>query len=459
MSSVANAARYPGIRGRKATRVPLHYAVRGLVRDPVGALAEVGRRGGGDILRFDLGPFRPYVISRPEHVQHVLRDRATTFVRQGLLWRPLQRLLGDGFLSDGPTWEMHRRLVQPMFSAKNINGLLDTMSDAIADAVDELDRYARSGEPVDACAALTRVVHRAVIRVFFGSKLSTEEADRLGPAIETAFTSLGYRLLLPFVPEAVRLPGDRAFLGAVRTVDDVIYPVVRRSRGLPADGYDVVSLLLQARDENGNGLSDERIRDDLVTIFVAGSETTAVALTWLWLVLHHHPDVAARLYAEVDQVVGADQPGRRHLPGLRYTRMVLQEILRMYPVGWIVPRIAAADDVIDGVRISAGSTVVVSPYLTHRIERIWPRPERFDPERFGPDAPDRHSFAYIPFGGGPHVCLGSHFFTVEAQLIVACLLSRYRPTLASSPGVRPRPAASLRPAKRVDITLRPVDAR
>jgi cytochrome P450 len=456
MSSIAGTAGYRARPGRRPVRVPLTYTVRGLVRDPLDAFARVGRRTGGEILRLHLGPFRPYVVSRPEHVQHVLRDRATTFAREGMLWRPLQRLLGDGFLSDGPVWLMHRRLMQPMFSARNVDGLLDIMSAAIDEAVDELDHRARTGTAVDSCEAMTRIVHRAVIRTFFSDKISAFEADRLGPAIETAFTGLGSRLLLPFVPDRVRLPGDGAFLRAVGTVDEVVYPIVRRVRQEPPTGTDVVSLLLRARDDDGTGLTDRQIRDDLVTIFVAGSETTAVALTWLWLVLHRYPDVAARLYGEVERVVGSERPGRVHLPGLRYTRMVLQEILRVYPVGWIVPRMAVADDVVDGVPIRAGSTVVVSPYLTHRIEWLWPEPERFDPERFGPDAPDRHPFAYIPFCGGPHVCLGSHFFTVEAQLIIARLLSRYRPTLVSRPDVRPRPHASLRPAGRVNVVLRPV---
>jgi cytochrome P450 len=196
-------------------------------------------------------------------------------------------------------------------------------------------------------------------------------------------------------------------------------------------------------------------------MFVAGTETTALALTWVWLLLDAHPSVAARLRDEVEHVVGRATPGAAHLDGLGYTRMVLQETLRLYPVGWLVPRTVAEPDVIGGVPLRRGATVLVSPYLTHRLPRLWPEPSTFDPERFATGhGVRRHRFAYYPFGGGVHQCLGSHFFMVEAQLIVASLISRYRPTLVGSPLTGPGPvaarvSATLRPRRRVAMTLTP----
>jgi cytochrome P450 len=201
------------------------------------------------------------------------------------------------------------------------------------------------------------------------------------------------------------------------------------------------------------------VRDGIVSLFVAGTETTMTALTFLWGALDAHPDVARRLYDEIDEVVGAGRPRRAHLPRLVYTKMVLDELLRLYSVGWILPRVVVSDDVIGGVRIPAGSTVLVSPYLTHRLPDVWPDPGAFDPERFAPHREERRNrFAYLAFGAGPHRCVGSFFFTVEAALIVATILTRYRPVLdAARPDAGRLPAAqpglTLKPRRRAEISL------
>lgn len=220
----------------------------------------------------------------------------------------------------------------------------------------------------------------------------------------------------------------------------------------------MLSLLCQTSTLGGEPLSDEQIRDDVVAVFAGGSESTGVALTWLWVVLSQYPEVEARLCEEIDRIVDTDRPRREHLAELRYTRMVLDELLRLYPVGWIIPRQAVAADQIDGVRIKPGATVLTSPYLTHRMDGLWERPLVFDPERFSPDNPRiPHRFAYFPFSFGRHMCVGANFFTIEAQLILAMLLRRYRPALCGNAPVRPRASVSLRPSTRVDIILHPVN--
>jgi cytochrome P450 len=191
-------------------------------------------------------------------------------------------------------------------------------------------------------------------------------------------------------------------------------------------------------------------------MFAAGTESTALTLTWLWVVLDAHPDVATRMADEIGSVAGADRViGLAHLPRLTYTKMVLQELLRLYPVGWIMPRTAAADDVIGGVPIKAGETVLFSPYLMHRLDSLWERPHEFDPERFAPGRAAGYGFSYVPFGAGPHTCLGSHFFMTEAQLIIAAVLSRYRPGLREGLSITPRALASIRPNRQVEMILRP----
>jgi cytochrome P450 len=269
------------------------------------------------------------------------------------------------------------------------------------------------------------------------------------------------RLVAPFMPWWVRLPGDRRFHAAVKSIDDIMLPVLREAVRRPGDGDDVLSTLARARTADGRPLSEKQMRDDLVSMVAVTTETTHAQLTWLWPVLANHPDVAGRLQAEIDRVVGTGPVRAEHLPELTYTRMVLEELLRLYPAGWIVPRRATAPDVLGGVRIDRGATVVLSPYATHRMSALWgPTAEAFDPERFAPErraAEGRHRYAYYPFGGGRHRCLGEHLFNLEAILIVATLLSRFRFTLTdpSIPGTRV--AASLRPARRVETTLTPLE--
>ncbi|MEV5413411.1 cytochrome P450 [Thermopolyspora sp. NPDC052614] len=441
---------------RKVRTLPAYTILPRLARNPMSALRMIGKAAGGRVVRLDLGVFHPYVAPHPDQVQRILLDNAANYLREGMMWRPLQRLAGHGIAGEGSSWEFSRRVLQTAFSGRAVSALLDVMSATIEEAVDRLDKRIGRDEPVDAELEMTRIVQLAIIRTFFGNRIGVSEADRLGEALKIATVSFGPRMLAPFVPYSVPLPGDRAFHRAVRTVDEVMMPVVREARRAPADRDDVVSLLIRARDANGEPLGDRRVRDDLVGMFVGASESTAIALTWLWVALDRHPEVAARLYAEIDEVVGTRPPGREHVPRLAYTKAVLDEVLRFYSVGWIVPRRLAADDVLDGVRVPAGSTVLVSPYLTHHLEEIWERPHEFDPDRFSPErAARRHRFAYLAFGLGRHQCLGSHLFSVECRLIVAALLRRFRPVLRTPQPVEPKVRLTVKPRRRVELVLRP----
>jgi cytochrome P450 len=231
---------------------------------------------------------------------------------------------------------------------------------------------------------------------------------------------------------------------------------VRQSRGGDGAGDDIITSLCHAQDGSAAALDDRQVRDYVVSLLAAGTETTTMALTWIWVALQANPSVAAKLFAEIDETVSEGPVQAAHLPGLRYTKMVIQETLRLYPVGWIFPRQASAADTIRGIRIKRGGTVLLSPYLTHRMAQFWPRPHSFEPERFSNEAAEqRHRYAYFPFSGGIHQCLGSHFFTVEAQLIVATVVSRYRPRLVNRKPVSQRAGVTLRPGQTVQMVLAP----
>ncbi|MBM0238365.1 cytochrome P450 [Micromonospora sp. ATA32] len=436
--------------------VPLRRILPGMLRDPARALIDVGNRTGGAVVRLNLGSFRPYLVTHPKHVQHVLRDRAENYERagDGLFWRPIKRLFGEGILGEGQIWSASRKMLQPMFTAKRIEALIDGMAEAITDAVDELGEPSRAGRTVDIGVEQARIVSRAIMRVLFGDKISVPDAMRVIKAQDVIARAVIPRIVVPFAPLSMPMPGDRPFRRAVRIVDDVLVPIVRETRAVAEDGDDIISTLWRARTDDGRQLDERQVRNDTVAMFAATTETTINVLTWLWPHLDEHPDVAERLYAEIDRVVGGEPVRREHLGQLTYTRMVLDELLRLYPIGWIIPRRAVAADVIDGVPVEAGATVVASPLITQRMAQFWDRPDEFDPDRFTPEQiRTRHRYAHYPFGGGPHQCLGMYLFYLEAQLILATMLSRYRFRLRRSgvPGLRL--AAALRPRERVELTL------
>jgi cytochrome P450 len=438
--------------------VPFYRAIPRLIKDPVTELARMGTEAAGRIVRLDLGPFRPYLVSHPDHVQQVLKTDWTSFAREGMFWRPVQRVTGHSILGEGERWESARKILQPLFTARYTASLAEDMADIISECIVELDDYASTGRLVDGGHQMTTIVNQAVIKVLFGGRISRDTAERLAPEFTTCATSIGFRLLVPFAPYSIKVPGDRAFLRAAKKIDEIVYPLIEQAHRENTRSNEVVSALLTARIEQEGTADLQQVRDDLVSIYGAASETTAMSLTWLWSLLHDHPDVNARLREEIEQVVG-DEPVRpAHVARLPYLRMVLQELLRVYPSAWIIPRQAVADTEIGGVRIKAGSQVLVSPYTTHRLSEFWDRPTEFDPDRWANEKTERrHRYSFIPFGAGPHVCLGQHLFYVEAPLVIANLLSRYRPVLTNPQKLTPVPGASVRPKEKLLLRLLPIE--
>ena len=441
----------------KPVTVPAWQALPSFLRNAHQSLVDAGNAAGGAVVRLGLGVLRPYLVTDPEHVHQVLQERAANYPRgdDTALWRSVRKLVGDGILAEGDTWLASRRTLAPLFRRGRLDALVDPMAQAIDEATGRLEEAAAAGSVVDIGSELARLVCAAIMRVFFDSRVSVDEALRIMEAQEAIVTAMASRLLAPFAPWWVPMPGDRRFHRSVQAIDDILLPVLRAAVREPGDGDDVLSTLARAQ-RDGQPLSERQMRDDLVSMVAVTTETSYVVLTWLWPVLANHPDVADRLYAEVDEVVGAGPVRAEQLPQLTYTQMVLNELLRLYPAGWIVPRRAVAADVL-GVRIRPGATVIISPYATQRMTAYWGEAaESFDPERFAPgraEAEKDRRRAYFPFGLGMHRCLGEHLFNVEALLIVATLVSKFRVTLTDRTVPTPRVAASLRPGRRVELTL------
>ncbi|MGP3930231.1 cytochrome P450 [Nonomuraea sp. KM88] len=439
--------------------VPFYRAIPRLVKDPITELARMATDAAGQVVRLDLGPFRPYLISHPDHVQQVLKTDWTNFVRAGMFWQPLQRLIGQSIMGEGEAWASARKILQPLFTARYTAALAEDMADIIAERIVELDDFARTGRPIDVEHQMTSIVNQAVIQLLFGGRITRDTAERLAPEFATCASSIGFRMLFPSAPYSIRVPGDRAFLRSTKKIHEIVDPLIERARREKAGGKDVVSALLTARLGQGGDADVRQIRDDLVNVYGAASENTAMSLMWLWTVLHDHPEVNARLQEEVDRVVGGGPVRPSHVAEMPYIRMVLQEVVRIYPSAWVVPRQTVADTEIGGVRIKAGSQVLISPYATHRLEEFWPRPTEFDPERWANEKTgSRHRYSFIPFGAGPHVCLGQHLFYIEASLLIANLFTRYRPALPYPQKLTPvLGAATLRPKEKLFLQLHPIE--
>jgi cytochrome P450 len=425
-------------------------------------------RAHGDVVRYKFGPITAHLVLHPDAVKHVLQENNANY-EKGRGTKRLRLLLGDGLLtSEGELWRRQRKLAQPSFHPKRVAALVRTMVDATEAMLAEWKPRAVRGEALDVAGEMMRLTLDIVARTLFGADLKGEAA-RVYDALTTSLDFANRRLMSPVqIPMALPLPGNLQFKRAKKTLDDVVFAIVdarRRSareaergeRGEPTHGSDLLAMLMDARDEEtGQAMTDQQLRDEIMTIVLAGHETTAAALAWTWMLLSREPVVWRKLRAEVESVLGERSLTADDLPKLKYTRMVIEEGMRLYPPAWMFGRRALKEDVVGGFRIPADSLVLVSPFFTHRHPDLWPNPEGFDPERFGPDeVAKRPKHAYLPFGGGPRICIGNGFAMAEAQAILATVTQRYRVEVLTR-DVPLDPKITLRPSGRMQAGLRPL---
>ncbi len=439
---------------------PLSFLLFGPPQDILGFYTEVARDF-GDLVRFPMGPWSWYAVFHPTPIQHVLQDHCHNYTKKNRFNDLIKPLTGEGLAtSDGDLWRRHRRLLQPAFHRQRLAELATVTTNTTALMLEQWRHEAKNAEPFDVRLAMQRLTLNIVGRTLFSQDISAE-SDAIGRSLTTVFEYFNYRTRHVFaLPERIPTRRNRRLRQAIRTFDTVVYRMIeeRRSRGNDAD--DLLSMLLLARDEvSGDGLSDKALRDEVGTFIGAGHETTATALAWTWYVLSKHPDVGHRLRAELADVLGGRLPTLEDLPHLTYTKMVLQEVMRIYPPIWAMLRSTIEDDTIGGYAIPANSLVVLCPYVTHRHPLFWDNPEEFDPERFTPErSAKRPRYAYLPFGGGPRQCIGHEFAMMEMQLIIAMVAQQYQLDLVPGYPVEPDPIFTLRPKKQVLMTVRSVSA-
>jgi len=399
----------------------------------------------GDVVKFAMGPKTIYFFNHPDHAKHVLADNAANYHKGLGLAEARRRILGDGLLtSEGEQWKNERRIIQPVFRRDRLAGF----TDAVTDAGDALTaRLAeRTGSTVDLAEEMTRLTMTVLGRALLSADLGS--FHMLGESFEVAQDQAMFEMVtLGAIPVWLPLPRNRRFHRARRQIEQIAEALVAsRAHTGGRDGNDMLSLVAAAyRDEPDAKKRWRVLRDELVTILLAGHETTASTLTWTWYLLSCHPETAAAVHAEAVEVLGDRTPGHEDLARLRVTGMVIQEAMRMYPPVWALTRKSVKADVIGGYRVPAGADIMISPYTLHRHPSFWDAPNEFRPERFAtPAAVTAHRYAYIPFGAGPRVCVGSHLGTMEATLIAAMVARGFRFERISSAPPKPEAMLSLR---------------
>lgn len=394
----------------------------------------------GDLARLQIGPETMFLAIHPDHVRHISITHRQKYDKRASYDAVRKLLLGDGLVtSTGALWRRQRRLMSPFFTPRHVEQYYAIF---LADGLwleNRWEQLADQGKTVEIGDEMMRVTASIILKTMFSME-SDEDILQVKDAVETMiqFVATGMNPLRP--PLWLPTGRNRAYLRARDQVHTYINGLIARRRAMPPDEWpdDLLSKLMLARDEEtGEAMSDELLRDETITIFFAGHETTARTLTFLWYALAQNLEIAARLHAEIDAVVGENPPTLAQLKELSYTLQVIKETLRLYPPAPTYVRDAVEEDVIDGVPIPAGSRMMLWPYFTHRHPDFWERPYQFDPDRWLPEREAaQHPFAYHPFAAGQRICIGNNFSLFEAQTLVAILARRFAPQLV--PGHQPQ---------------------
>jgi cytochrome P450 len=445
----AHAPRPPGPEGRFGLRNVVRVA-----RDQLGELRDLVDRH-GDVAHIRILGREFFVVSHPDDLEAVFVKHARVMLRDDYNVM-LQRVLGQGLLtSDGDLWKRQRKLMAQAFVPRRIQTYGEAMVRVAAAALAPW----RDGQVVNLHQEISRVTMEVVADVLFGAGIEPRDVATVSASMEVVNQYLsGSAEALLKVPGWVPTPLNVALNRAVKRIDELVYRIIANRRsGQPRE--DLLGTLLAAQDEDGSRMTDQQLRDEVITLFLAGHETTALALAHALYLLSKHPDVERRLHAELTSVLGDRLPTSDDVRALPYTDRVLKEVMRLYPPAWTAGRQAGEDVEVGGYVLPKGAQILLSQWIVHRDPRWFPNPEGFDPDRWLPErTKDLPRYAYFPFGGGPRVCIGNHFAMMEATLLLAVILQRYRIELLPGQRLELKASVTLRqagPGLRVRLAARP----
>ena len=416
-------------------------------RNPLAATVEWHREY-GDTVRFRLLSVPVYLVTRPEDIESVLVTNSRNFQKSSD-YRGLRRLLGNGLLtSEGDFWKKQRRLMQPAFHRERIAQYAETMVEYTKSMLDGWD----DGDIRNVHEEMMALTLRIVAKALFDADVA-HDAPEVGHAVTQVLRNISVETLFWPALEIIPLPRNLRTKRARANLNRVIYRLIAERRAAPSAGGDLLSTLIRLQDDDGSSMTDLQLRDEVMTLFLAGHETTALAVSWSWLLLAQHPTAEAKLHAELDAVLGGASPSYADLPRLPYLNSVLLESMRLYPPVWLVGRASLTPCTIGEYTVPAGAQVWLSEWINHHDARYFEAPDEFRPERWANDLRKRlPRYAYFPFGGGPRFCIGEPFAMVEAALLLATIAQRFRMRRISDEPVTPVSTLTLRP--RGGITMR-----
>jgi cytochrome P450 len=395
------------------------------------------------VLYYKVGPFNVYILWGPEIVHEAMVEQAPNFGKGFIVQRVFGRLMGNGlFTSDGDLWKHQRKLMQPVFHSKRIESYAQTMVEHTQRMLTEWSKASSATLQVN--EEMMKLTLSIVTKILFNADVSSDN-EKVGEAMADLVDGLMNQSSgIIKIPAWIPTPANRKETRAINTLDNVIQRIITQRRASGEDTGDLLSMLLMAQDEDGSTMSDKQLRDEAVTLFIAGHETTAVTLTWAWYLLSQHPEVEAKLHTELEQVLNGRTPTLRDQ--LPYTDKVIKETMRLYPPVPLIPRTVMEDTVVGGYQFLKNAGALFAAYAAHRSERYFPEPERFLPERWTDEFEKSiPKYAYFPFGGGPRICIGNQFALMEARLILATIAQHTRLSLTSGQTIEPISFVSVRP--------------
>jgi cytochrome P450 len=416
----------------------------------------------GDTFRFYLGGIKEAIVTiDPAVIQHVLKTNAENYQKSDIQVKRMGHFLGKGLLTThGEAWKTQRRLIQKGFDRKQLDALSSIMQDSLAESLRDFDRQVRVG-PVDVYSHLMKMTFAMVARSLFGARLKDEDIDLVSHTICTVQEFIVRQTIQPYLNPWFAASGKLRRHEEMRTRADGVLMEYIKQRRHQEPGNDLLQNLMDARYSDGEGMSDELVLSESMQLLVAGHETSSNGLSWLLYLLSTRPDCLERVREEFDSVLGDEPLSHAHVPRFEFTTQVIQEGLRLYPPFWMIDRMAVADDHVEDLDIPGGSTVIVYVYGAHHAPRYWESPESFDPERFIKKANEklRTPFTYLPFGGGPRVCIGNQYAMLQILMILSDLLRRYDFELTPGQMIEARPMVILRPKHGIRMTFTEAVAR
>jgi cytochrome P450 len=436
----------PGPKGKLITGV-----MREFNNDTLGFI-ERCHRDYGDVVRSRFLYLYAHFIYNPADIETLLSTNAKSYRKARSLRSPFfYRLVGNGLVtSEGDFWRRQRRLAQPAFHRQRISSYGEIMVQYAQRAIAKWN----DGEQRDISREMTRLTLEIVVKTLFNSDVSND-ADHVREMLSQIVKPFASQATLKWIADnRLPTPGHRRYFNAVSEIDRVVFRIIAERRASGSDEGDLLSMLLQAQDEDGSQMSDAQLRDEVMTLFLAGHETTALALSWSWYLLATHPEAEQKFHAELDEVLGRRAPQVSDLPKLKFTEMIAKETMRLYPPAYAVGREAIEDTELGGYAVPRKTQIFAFQWVTQRDPRYFERPDEFVPERWANESiQSLPKYAYFPFGGGPRQCIGNYFAMMEIVLLLATIGQRFRFSMVEDHEVEVLPVLSLRPKNGIKVKL------